>query len=373
MAKCVFCDVPLTTDNAHSEHVIPNALGGKLKSNKLDCSKCNETYGSKCDAAIAHDLNPFANLLNVHRGRGYPQPIKGVHNGKPIRLNPGGKTELAKPEFRTEETDTGLKVQIQARSMREAKAMLEGLKRKYPKLDVNKALADAQVKSEYSNEFINFNFTHGGSATFQAIMKMAFLFFKLKRPGVKLANEKELIDFINGHSSKTAVSWYFPEPEIVERQDGRVLHALILKGYPSEKLLLAFVDLFSVLSFVVVLSDDFSEDLEEKYVFDVIGQKELPSALLNTPRLDRKAIETLLAGMPSPSDKITTRFMTFLSISMLRQQKEYLSELLGDAVEGYFKKFPQGTTITHKMITELCGEIMEKVRPLITRKWQKDP
>lgn len=33
--KCVFCDVELNKDNDSLEHIIPNSLGGKLKSKIL--------------------------------------------------------------------------------------------------------------------------------------------------------------------------------------------------------------------------------------------------------------------------------------------------------------------------------------------------
>lgn len=41
------------------EHIIPNAIGGKLKSKELICKKCNSKLGHSMDKELAEQLDFF--------------------------------------------------------------------------------------------------------------------------------------------------------------------------------------------------------------------------------------------------------------------------------------------------------------------------
>lgn len=49
---CYICDEELTDTNNSDEHIILNAIGGHLHSNKLLCKRCNNTLGDTADAKI---------------------------------------------------------------------------------------------------------------------------------------------------------------------------------------------------------------------------------------------------------------------------------------------------------------------------------
>ena len=75
MKKCYICCEELTKDNDSVEHIIPNAIGGKLKSKELICKKCNSKLGYSMDNELAEQLEFFCNFLNIDRERGKPNDI----------------------------------------------------------------------------------------------------------------------------------------------------------------------------------------------------------------------------------------------------------------------------------------------------------
>ena len=75
MKKCYICGEELTKENASVEHIIPNAIGGKLKSKELICKKCNSKLGHSMDKELAEQLDFFSNFLNINRDRGKPNNI----------------------------------------------------------------------------------------------------------------------------------------------------------------------------------------------------------------------------------------------------------------------------------------------------------
>ena len=46
MAICYICENEITKENKYKEHIIPNAIGGKLKSGDLICSNCSAHFDS---------------------------------------------------------------------------------------------------------------------------------------------------------------------------------------------------------------------------------------------------------------------------------------------------------------------------------------
>ncbi|SDG29998.1 HNH endonuclease [Dyadobacter soli] len=59
----------INESNSSVEYVIPNDVGGRLKSSALLCKSCNSLYGGGIDAVFAHATEPITALLNIKRER----------------------------------------------------------------------------------------------------------------------------------------------------------------------------------------------------------------------------------------------------------------------------------------------------------------
>ncbi|HBR18177.1 MAG TPA: hypothetical protein DD725_11345 [Deltaproteobacteria bacterium] len=103
-SKCYICDSEIIKEIETDEHIILNACGGRLKSKKIMCAKCNTEYGSEMDAELASQLNFYSNALNVKRHRGKAQAIKGELSatGEKYHLQSDGKPVISKPVVKEE-------------------------------------------------------------------------------------------------------------------------------------------------------------------------------------------------------------------------------------------------------------------------------
>lgn len=61
--QCFACKKP---KNLTLEHVIPQALGGRLKE-RLYCKDCNDTFGHELDDILSKNFGKFGTLLNIKR------------------------------------------------------------------------------------------------------------------------------------------------------------------------------------------------------------------------------------------------------------------------------------------------------------------
>lgn len=66
---CAICNEEITEKNRSIEHIIPNAIGGILKSDKLFCKSCNSNFGSKLDAAFVKKFSFINASVDIRRDR----------------------------------------------------------------------------------------------------------------------------------------------------------------------------------------------------------------------------------------------------------------------------------------------------------------
>ena len=81
MPSCVFCDGALGPETK-PEHILLNALGGRMTTKQADCSECNNLFGGGIDNAFAGQVTEIRNLLQLESGTGRTAPsLKNVKAG----------------------------------------------------------------------------------------------------------------------------------------------------------------------------------------------------------------------------------------------------------------------------------------------------
>jgi hypothetical protein len=121
VAKCIFCDNDLT-DDTKPEHILLNALGGRKTTKAVDCSACNNNFGSTIDAEVGKQVEVLRNMLQLDSGTGRAPPmLRKIQSGNDtINLLSDGTPELvAKPFTVRKREDGSFEVQITTKSVEE--------------------------------------------------------------------------------------------------------------------------------------------------------------------------------------------------------------------------------------------------------------
>ena len=97
--KCFLCNSPLDDTNRSKEHIIKNSIGGRKKTNKFICNKCNKDTGKNWDYEIDEQFGDnFSRLLNIKRQRGkIPKKIVQDTISKKKYIWENGKLKLQQP------------------------------------------------------------------------------------------------------------------------------------------------------------------------------------------------------------------------------------------------------------------------------------
>src|ERR1700749_3061633 len=99
MNHCYFCKTELLGNNISKEHILPNAIGGRLTSNQLMCRDCNSKYGDSIDAEFCNQFLSLSSMLQIKKQRGEIVTLKNLStkSGEKYNIVDGYKPVLAHP------------------------------------------------------------------------------------------------------------------------------------------------------------------------------------------------------------------------------------------------------------------------------------
>lgn len=154
LPRCIATGAILTEENDSEAHVIPNAIGGRLKPTGVLSRQGNTMIGDLIEAPFLKNYHQIIALLRAKRQRGeHPNFQVEAPDGKIYLIKPDGSLTPGKPEYHAEPHGDGEKVQVVARTMEEMKTMLGRVKKKYPHFDIEKALQHAKSTTTPSPKF----------------------------------------------------------------------------------------------------------------------------------------------------------------------------------------------------------------------------
>lgn len=373
MKICYICKVELNKANSSIEHIIPNALGGNLKSGNLLCRNCNSKLGSQMDAELAGQLNYIANMLDIERDRGKPQSFEVEHKEKNeiYRLLPGGKPERIRPEIKITEKqgDKGKTkvINIKARDKKQAKDVLKGLQRKYDISDhgIEELLKSYTVGNEFFSEHVTFGAVYGGPNALKAVGKIALNYYIYSDGDLKWVE-----DFIEKYLDEeydilSKITFMYLEEDIVEKEEDEILHSILIAGDSKEKILYGYIELFNAYRVFVLLNDSYEgPNLSYSYFFDVEGRREKKRnyELSLSKTTISKYLERDGDQYKKNLDRLIIEMNVIMGIIHSRLSNKLTKEITNGALKKMIDKFPQECNpyITPEMISFFSKEIAEK-------------
>lgn len=272
MSECYVCNTLLTNENSSKEHIIPQALGGRLKSSALLCKTCNNSFGEKSDAELCKQFAYLMEIAQVPRERPMNRGVILEDERDPNR-----KMRLKNGELTLVETEplvTANSIQFTANNISDARKTLEGLKRKkHPNLDIDSVLSNVQLRQEYNTPTKMQN-SFGGEETFLSVLKTAVNYYLHLKPEKVSFVQDAIKDLQNNITVR--VEPFIPTASIYLPDEDEISHIIFLCGDKSKQALYAIISYFNIISYVVHLNDEYSgDDFFETYVYDVFRSKDI--------------------------------------------------------------------------------------------------
>ena len=372
--KCYVCQENLNESTSY-EHIIPNAIGGFIKSRELICNHCNKKFGDGIDFELSKQLLFVSNMLGIRRDRGQ-SPSFPTSDGKGY-ISSDGEFIRHKPDIRERAinvTNGAAEVKIDVSSSKiesQMKSIAKELRQKgVPEESVMEVLnkMKGSIDHYWESTKTAISFEIGGDGL-RAIAKIAASFYIFN--GGEHKYVQQLIPTLLCRCRPERVNVYYPSKNVVSKDDEEVLHSVIVIGDDVEKVLYAYVELFNFYKCIVLLSDAYEGDyFYATHFLDVLNSP-------NTVERDHtlKLSREKLIGIVNESEFPQKHYGEALRQILLLADSKKRSEQIGNIIENSFGKFPTGVPMTQEMFNAFMGEFIPYIIaqiPLEENKYQVD-
>jgi hypothetical protein len=265
--KCAYCGVEITRENQSREHILQNAIGGRREVPNVFCRPCNSTFGNRWDSEAAQQLHFLSLKLDVVRDDGkVPARYYQTISGKSVRLHPDGHMSLPPEKPVVIEKDGQVQIQIAAPDRKKAVEALKGQKRRYPKLDVEAAMASMAHNESYLNEPVAGTLQFQGDGPYRSAVKSALTL--AVSAGIRAEECERALQYLRA-DGEFCFGFYYRRDLIVNRSANRIFHCVAIYGDPAIGKLVGYVELFGIYRFVIALSENYSgPEIRDSYSID---------------------------------------------------------------------------------------------------------
>lgn len=278
--QCRGCGAPLTKENDSEAHVIPNALGGRLKPKGIICTACNTELDKIADNALVKAFGDWPPLLDIPRDRGsHPPKLIETRNGRRVRLEPNGSMTLADVKYDVQPTEDGHAVQIAVGNMKTFRQLLNRAKKEFPKLDVKAAEQHARVVGIEDGDELKMGLDFSPEAVFGGVVT-AFWLYLIHTTGRAFMDWKRLLEVIANMKAHGGMFRYLvtglPGLEGPEIPLG---HKIVIRSIPSSGEMIAYIEILGLLKIGGLFAKAPPDSIlvEHIYAYDVLGKADRSS------------------------------------------------------------------------------------------------
>ena len=363
--NCALCDEPIALDNDSKEHIIPNAIGGRLTVQGFLCRVCNSRTGEEWDDVLAKQLNPVCNLLDIKRQRGRP-PALEVNTMGGLRVRHRSDGHITTDRFRVFEHRIADKthVQVTAPSLRELRRHLPGLIRTYPQLegvDLSKYLTQTK---EYLSDPLAIHMKFGGHQTGRSVVKSCVALAHIA--GARLSDLEQAREYLKDQDAPCF--GYYNEREVVLNRPPRTFfHCVHVRGDEESRKVLGYVELFGYQRMVVLLSDSYSgPPFSICYAVDPVAGREIELEV-ELPDFSSDEIQAIYDYKKVDYEKARTALESLIEWYMEESSKRERSRAIEDAVDYAIKKcgVELGEVVTEEQCNLVAKLVVERLTPFL--------
>lgn len=363
--KCAICNLKLIRENNSEEHIILQAIGGRRKIRNFICKSCNNKTGLSWDVELAQQLLPLSHMFDVSRQRGHtPDLAITTTVGEHLLMRSDGSFTLPVPTCKEEKTPDGkIKINLNARTLTEAKKMLDGIKRKHPSIDANQLLNNANLETSYLKGMVKHQLNFGGENSGKSIIKSALALACIA--GIPAHMCQNAIGYLN-LAAPACFGYYYATDLITDRPIDIPLHCVAIEANPRNGLILAYAEYFGVYRIVACLGKNYDQEpIKSCYALDPRTGNELNLTVrLN---FDFEEIEAIYRYERIPTGALEAAFNTVIPVALKRkfeaEQKRVIDSAINYAFENCGAQY--GEIINEKHFQLLTRLLAQKLTPFL--------
>jgi hypothetical protein len=149
-------------------------------------------------------------------------------------------------------------IQVTAGSVAQARDVLKGVKRKYPKVDVDAALAGAETQRSYANGVVRIDLDFGGPLSGRSLVKSALAL--AHNAHLPIDQCRDALSYLRQADAEPCFGYYYADDLVDGRPPATPLHCVAIDANPATGLILGYVEYFGIHRAVVCLGRNYAGD-----------------------------------------------------------------------------------------------------------------
>jgi hypothetical protein len=278
--RCIVTDELITPESNSRAHVIPSALGGRLKPLDILSKSGNGLIGDKIDLPLIQAFQALMTLINGSRDRGENRPVRMTDaKGRTYVMEFGEPMKLANPNYQEEATEGGTSVRIEARNLKELRTLLGRVKVNNSDFDVDEAMERAIAVRSWPDGMLHGQLQIGPRVVFPALFVSASIFAAHHSypPHPELREYVERFD--PAEPEMPPDTFYFIPSGPWISAPGEVTHIVALLASAKRREMLIYFELFNAVPVAVLFPYGGAEDTRRTYAVDVLTGTEVQPAI----------------------------------------------------------------------------------------------
>lgn len=333
MLKCRLCSSDLTSNNDSEAHIIPNALGGRLKPKGILCQSCNTMLDDLADNALIKAFGDWPTLLDIPRDRGKnPPKTLETRDGKTVRIEPDGSITRVDVLYDVVPIEDGYSVEIGAGDMKIVRQLLKRAAKQFSQLDASAAEQHARPVGIKDDDELKLRLDFSPEAAFGGIITAIWLFLILKT-GRAFMDRPRLASVIKKMQSHGGTFRYFVNglPSL-QGPDVPLGHKIIVRSVPSTGELIAYVEILGILKVggLFAKAPAPCAALEHIYAYDILGRQDVSGSFsVDTGIFEQQNWKTVGLG-PADAEQLREHFGSALEQVFVKHYRDRFAQAGND-------------------------------------------
>ena len=308
--ECIFCENELDSSD---EHIILNCLNGRLHSKEIICSECNNFFGSQLDNVAKKFFNTILLVFEFKNASGeMAENLKGESKFLFQKNLTPKQVKLDVKEIKY----GGRRLISVSGNEKDAIKKFEKLTKKL--VESGSKIIAKSIEKGGRNQPLRIKIDFKTSSEISVLLnKIALEYCHYTK--IQNLNTKDLAIQIRALDKNLSNVFYCNiEEEIRKFSTGEITHFILLKKINNK--LVVYIELFNIICAVIVIQDNYQEEVEHSYYQNAITGEKLD----DYPKIDIKKIAELI---DSKAENIVD-FAPLANKLFLRKRDKDFSELI---------------------------------------------
>ncbi len=360
------------TKDTKPEHILLNVLGGRKTTTRVDCSECNNTFGSTIDQEVGRQVTILRNVLQLDSGTGRPPPmLKNIPAGDDVlNLTNDGSPELVSKPFTIRTLDDGsFELQITARSPEEMAPSVPHIAAKLGVTEDQVLEIIASANATYTArrpDTVHHQLSFGGPLALRSIAKSSLVLWAIlvgnshiKSPVYEAVRRFILDDDETFNTTRIFLdSRYLPRVEELTQGFGPFFNLIYIKSNDAGRVIAHFT-MYNLIGWQLVLAEE--GGIPNQRI--ALISNPLNPAIWSDALADEKDIDFAWLESPDYSDnfvRVNERLNAAMRHHVETERPRELNRIADEVFAKYGIVDPDGPIVDGELLKKIDWEIRQR-------------